>query len=159
MKQVYVVMGMCQSTNPNGIWIVVVTLGTTQQNYSTTDVSLLQKPVFIQGISLTATNSLPTTLNFLGASPAPSTASIDIPNANVGSPVAPFTPLIQNVGGQSITFNRLILFTPLGEALVNNSSTINHWVNLGLTLSTGPSTNAALLQICGLTSQCIAYRQ
>ncbi len=158
-NQSYVWLALYQDNASGGVWMVLATTGKTQA-VGTEGIKLIRKGVFLQGITLKNRNDL-ADVAFSG-SPAPTTPG-ETPDAiaTSGGPGA-FNALQMTIGGKSIAFDRLVVFTPRGEAITQQDSSQNpvysRWIEVGLANQHGSTKNSALLQFGGISSQCTTYR-
>jgi prepilin-type N-terminal cleavage/methylation domain-containing protein len=158
-KQSYIWLALYEDSDKKGVWLGLVNTGKTQ-TVSTEGARFIQQPVFLPGVALRSRDNL-TGVTFSG-NPAPTTPGETPDEIATSGQDDAFPALVMKVAGQSITFDRLVVFTPRGEAITLRDSSQNpiysRWIQVALVNQRGATSNAALLQIGGISSECATYR-
>jgi prepilin-type N-terminal cleavage/methylation domain-containing protein len=153
--QNYVWLGLSQDSARKGVWVVLLDSGKAPSAAST-DLRLLSKPVFLEGMALKEAGQIAGMAEAIPELSDPATD--DVLKLGEGSGVDPFSPIASPAGmGGASHFDRLVLFSPRGEALARKNN-FSRWIVIGMAPEDGAGQNAAVFQISGLTAQCVAHR-
>lgn len=152
-RQSYMWLALKTDLVRKGTWVALFDSGKTASSDSS-EMRLVTKPVFLQGITLKQVNEL-SSVN-LPSTDESSTDDLVALEENTAS--GSFSPIETKIGALgTFSFDRLVLFSPRGEALARKD-TVSRWIVIGLAPNSSEGTNAAVFQISGLTAQCITHR-